>query len=548
MKIKAAWLTTAIIAGVITSANAQEKAPDNWFNLDQESGKVWGLGTEKAYIELLKDLKPTRVVVGVLDSGVEIDHQDLKGKIWVNEKEIAGNGKDDDGNGYIDDVNGWNFLGGKDGKSVLHETLEMTRLYGALKSKYDGKKATDIAKSDKKEFAIWEKVKKEFEAEKAETDANIVMITGLLKSEGELFAKAKEKLGTDKLTKENLATIADDDKDLGGANKKKLIAIISGKGEEARMQRLKGGLEQMNDKLKYSLNPDNSIRKEVIGDNPDDLTSRIYGNNDVEGPDASHGTHVSGIIAANRNNTEGMKGVCNDCVIMSVRCVPDGDESDKDVANAIIYAVDNGAKILNMSFGKAYPKHKKYVDAALKYAAKKDVLLVHAAGNESLNKDSVLNYPNRYFGDNRKCQAKNWLDIGAMTWHNDENLPASFSNYGKSTVDVFAPGFDIYSTIPDGKYASFNGTSMAAPTVAGAAGLLLSYFPSLSAEQLKEIIMKSAHKNDTQVVVPGTGQPGEEAQKTKFSELSISGATVDLYAAIKLAKTYKGKRKMPKKP
>ncbi|MEY4926914.1 MAG: hypothetical protein RI894_1350 [Bacteroidota bacterium] len=542
MKFNAAWWTSAVVVASIVSANAQEKAPDNWFNLDQNSGKVSGLGTEKAYQDLLKDMKPTRVIVGVLDSGVEVDHEDLKGKVWVNEKEIPNNGKDDDGNGYIDDVNGWNFLGGKGGKSVLHETLEMTRLYGELKPKYDGKKAEDMkGKADKAAFALWERVKKEYEAEQTETTATLTMVEGLLKSETELFAKAKKKLGVEKLTKEILATIADDDTELGGDNKKKLLKIVGSTGEEARIKRLKDGVVSLNDKIKFQLDPKNSIRKDVIGDDPNDLSNRFYGNNDVEGPDASHGTHVSGIIAANRNNTLGMKGVCNDCVIMSVRCVPDGDEADKDVANAIRYAVDNGALVLNMSFGKAYPKHKKYVDEALKYAAKKDVLLVHAAGNESLNKDETLNYPNRYFDDNRKCEGKNWLDIGAMTWHNDEHLPASFSNYGKKTVDVFAPGFEIYSTIPDGKYASFSGTSMAAPTVAGAAGLLLTYFPTLSSEQVKEIIMKSAHKNDTEVLVPG-----EDAKKVKFSDLSITGATVDLYEAIKLAKTYKGKRKMKK--
>ena len=544
MKINKSWWASAAVAATLVSANAQEKAPDNWFNLNQNSGKVYGLGTESTYQDLLKDMKATRVVVGVLDSGVEIDHEDLKGKIWVNEKEIAGNGKDDDGNGYIDDVNGWNFLGGKDGKSVLHETLEMTRLYAEMKPKYDGKKATDMkTKAEKKEFELWERLKKEFEAEQAETVATLAMVEGLLKSEKELFAKAKKQLGVATLTKEVVATIADDDKELGGDNKKKLLKIIGGAGEEARIKRLEGGLEQLSDKAKYQLDPNNNIRKQVIGDDPNDLTSRIYGNNDVEGPDASHGTHVAGIIAANRNNTVGIKGVCNDCVIMSVRCVPDGDESDKDVANSIRYAVDNGALVLNMSFGKAYVRHKKYVDEALKYAAKKDVLLVHAAGNENTNKDEQLNYPNRYFDDNRKCEGKNWLDIGAMTWHNDENLPAGFSNYGKKTVDVFAPGFDIYSTIPDGKYASFNGTSMAAPTVAGAAGLLLSYFPTLSSTQVKEIIMKSAHKNDMEVLIPG-----QDGKKAKFSDLSISGATIDLYEAVKLAKTYKGKRKMAKKP
>ena len=282
----------------------------------------------------------------------------------------------------------------------------------------------------------------------------------------------------------------------------------------------------------------------MVGDDTNNSADRNYGNNEVEGPDASHGTHVSGIIAGNRTNSLGMKGVCENCVIMSVRCVPDGDERDKDVANAIRYAVDNGAQIINMSFGKAFPKDKKAVDDAVAYAQKKGVLLVHAAGNENTNKDVEMNYPNPYKGDKVKMSTryKNWLDIGAMTWHSDEQLAAYFSNYGKTTVDVFAPGFDIYSTVPDGKYASFNGTSMAAPCTAGAAAMLLSYFPELTAEQLADIIKQSAKKVDIEVAVPG-----EESKKVKFSELSMTGGTVDAYEAVKLAEKTKGKRKIAKK-
>jgi subtilisin family serine protease len=526
------------------TALAQEKAPDNWFNLDYATGKVHGLGTEKAYNESLKGKTAQKVIVAVLDSGVEIDHPDLVGKIWVNAKEIAGNGKDDDGNGYIDDVNGWNFLGGAGGKNIEHETLEVARLYKAQKAMYDGKTEKDIKGKDAKaDFKLWERVKKEYEAAVAGNIANLAGLTTMKTKESEMWAKAKKALGKTELTAADIATIADDDKDLGGDVKKFLTKVMARGGEAARAKQLDGALDHYQNEMKYNLSLDFADRKTIVGDNDDDYTNRTYGNNDVEGPDASHGTHVSGIIAANRNNTEGIKGVCNDCVIMSVRCVPDGDERDKDVANAIRYAVDNGALVLNMSFGKAFPKNKKYVDEALKYAEKKGVLLVHAAGNENTDKDQQMNYPNRYYKDNTKKPAKNWLDIGAMSWKPGEDLVADFSNYGKTTVDLFAPGYGIYSTIPDGKYASFNGTSMAAPTVAGAAGLLLSYFPALTAEQVKDIIMKSAAVNNTEVLVPGS-----EDKKIKFNELSITGGIIDVVAAIKLAEQTKGKRKMPKKP
>jgi cell wall-associated protease len=539
---KSWWASAAVVAIAAATSVAQEKAPDNWFNLDYATGKVHGLGTEKAYNETLKGKKAQKVIVAVLDSGVEIDHPDLVGRIWVNAKEIPGNGIDDDKNGYIDDVNGWNFIGGAGGKNIDHETLEVTRLYKELKPKYDGKKAEDIkGKAAKAEFALWERVKSGFESEVTEATKTIEIINDRLKSFTDLCAKAKKQLGVDVLTPEAIAKISDDDKELGGKSKKMLAAIFGQGTEQAFLDRMKGGLDHYQNSLKYNLNTDLTSRQSIVGDKDDDYANRFYGNNDVEGPDAGHGTHVAGIIAANRNNTEGIKGVCNDCIIMSVRCVPDGDERDKDVANAIRYAVDNGAQVLNMSFGKAFPKNKKYVDEALKYAEKKGVLLVHAAGNENTNKDMQMNYPNRYYGDKRAKVAKNWLDIGAMTWRPGEDLVAEFSNYGKETVDVFAPGYGVYSTIPDGKYASFNGTSMASPTVAGAAGLLLSYFPTLSAEQIKDIIMQSAEKNNDTVI-----EPGSEDKKVKFSDLSISGGIIDVVAAIKLAEQTKGKRKMPK--
>jgi cell wall-associated protease len=540
---KSWWASASFVLLAGTTAVAQEKAPENWFNLDYNSGKVHGLGTEKAYNETLKGKTAQKVIVAVLDSGVEIDHPDLVGRIWVNTKEIAGNGIDDDKNGYVDDVNGWNFIGGAGGKNIDHETLEVTRLYKELKPKYDGKKAEDMkGKKDKAEFAQWLEVKEAFEKEYDKAKKSVDGLTARVKGLPDMVAKAQKQLGVEKLTAEAVSKISDEDKELGGRNKMLLLAIAESSLEDV-MEQMKGGIEHYQNSLDYNLNVNLDARKKIVGDDDNDYTNRSYGNNDVEGPDASHGTHVSGIIAANRNNNEGIKGVCNDCVIMSVRCVPDGDERDKDVANAIRYAVDNGAQVLNMSFGKAFPKNKAYVDEALKYAEKKGVLLVHAAGNEHTNKDEKMNYPNRYYKENRKKAAKNWLDIGAMTWLPGEDLVADFSNYGKETVDVFAPGYGVYSTIPDGKYASFNGTSMAAPTVAGAAGLLLSYFPTLSAEQIKDIIMASAAKNTTEVIIPG-----EKTKKAGFDQLSITGGIIDVVAAIKLAEKTKGKRKMAKKP
>jgi subtilisin family serine protease len=272
----------------------------------------------------------------------------------------------------------------------------------------------------------------------------------------------------------------------------------------------------------------------VIGDNPNDLYEKGYGNNDVEGPDPKHGTHVAGIIGANRKNDIGVKGIADNVQIMSVRAVPNGDERDKDVANAIIYAADNGAKIINMSFGKAFSPGKEAVDKAVKYAESKGVLLIHAAGNDHDDLDVDANFPNRTF--DKGGQAKNWLEIGASSWGADENFVGSFSNYGKKSVDLFAPGVQIYSTTPGNTYEDLQGTSMACPATSGVAAVLLSYFPDLSATQVKDILRQSTRKFDgLKVTRPGT------KTEVPFDQLSMTGGMVNAYEAVKLAMTVKGK-------
>ena len=273
-------------------------------------------------------------------------------------------------------------------------------------------------------------------------------------------------------------------------------------------------------------------RAEIVGDDYKNSYEKGYGNNDVEGPDAQHGTHVGGIVGAKRNNDIGMDGVADNVQLMSVRAVPDGDERDKDVANAIIYSVDNGAKVINMSFGKGFVYDKKAVDKAVKYAEKKGVLLVHAAGNSSLDTDVEDNYPNKYCNDKRKRKPySNWIEVGALSWKGAEDMPATFTNYGAKNVDVFAPGVDIYSTIPGSEYEPLSGTSMASPVTAGVAALVWSYYPELTVQELRKILVETSVKVDQEVNVPGS----RGAKKMPFSEMSNTGGVVNAYNALKAA-------------
>jgi len=506
--------------------NPTHPANDNWFNEDAGLNKVMGISADRAYIELLKNRKSTPVIVAVIDGGVDTSHEDLRKTLWTNKKEIAGNGKDDDGNGYVDDIHGWDFIGGKTG-DVNHDTEEITRLVAALGPKYAN---SDRPKSDpeKKEFDMYQKAKENYDKDLSKNQEQAGILDKLYTTVKESADLVKAELKTKKVDSVSVKSYKGTDPRVGQA-----VSIMM-RMFQFGIKDIDAGLVEIADERKhfqslvdYGLNLNYNPRT-VVGDNYADLYEQHYGNADVMGPDALHGSHVSGIIGALRNNNVGIKGVADNVQIMAIRTVPDGDERDKDVANAIRYAVDNGAQIVNMSFGKSFSPGKEAVDKAVRYAEQKGVLLVHAAGNEAANKDSVPNYPSRTYNDG--TVATNWIEVGASSRTNDQNLVASFSNYGKASVDVFAPGVGILSTVPHRNgYATESGTSMASPVVTGLAAVLKEYFPSLTPAEIRKIIMDSSVKYTTRVLRPGS------QELVPFNQLSISGGIANLYNAIQMA-------------
>lgn len=527
------------------------QAPENWFNKAIDTDSVYGAETEKAY-QLLKGKEGKEVVVAVIDSGVDEDHEDLVNVMWVNPDETLGSNRDDDENGYADDLNGWNFIGGPEG-NVDKDNLEVTRLYRMYEKKFANvENPTKLGNKEKQEYARYLKVKRDTKKGREKAKKNLERYE---KQRENIFSGLEdlEKIvGQEPITLEKLEKI-----DTDGNSALALVVNIAKNGieneednddEEVNVdyirdavdEGLSGAIDYFTTQAEYHYNKEFDPRP-IVGDDYDDPYQRDYGNNDFEGPDALHGTHVAGIIAAERNNELGMNGVAEMARIMTVRAVPDGDERDKDVAAAIVYAVDNGASIINMSFGKGYSWNKKIVDEAVKYAAKNDVLFVHAAGNSNQDNDITDNFPNDIYkksGWFRKNSADDhWIEVGALSPATDENLPASFSNYGKENVDLFAPGVAIYSTVPDNEYQSLQGTSMAAPVVAGVAALIRSYFPNLTAKQVKEILMESATPINLDVKKPGT------QEIVPFSSLSVTGGAVNAHQAVKLALDTKGKKK-----
>lgn len=499
-------LTLAILfISHLTFAQSANDKLKNWQHEDPYTEKFHGVASNKVYSKI-DSTKPVKdIVVAVIDGGTDAEHEDLKSNLWTNSKEVAGNGIDDDNNGYVDDIHGWNFIGGKDG-DVGGDNIELTRLYKGGKSNLP------------KEYK-WRSIKKNYKKELKSNQKNYELVKQL----SDMLDGAEKKSGKSTLTGADLKEYP-----VSGTMMKLMKkAIANALDQGVDYAKLKGsvleGLPQVENAVKYHTNTSFEART-VVGDNYNEFNERKYGNNHYAGPDALHGTHVAGIIGAIRNNSTGMDGVADHVKIMIVRAVPDGDERDKDVANSIRYAVDNGAQIINMSFGKSYSPYKKAVDDAVLYAESKNVLIIHAAGNEAADNDKEPNFPSALVNGKR---VSNWIEVGAS---DPRGNAASFSNYGKKSVDLFAPGLEIYSTLPFNKYGSESGTSMASPVVAGVAALVWSHYPELSMMQLKSVLLSSSSPENTMTI-----KPGSRKKSVPFSSLSITGGIINAEKAMESA-------------
>jgi cell wall-associated protease len=481
-----------------------------WSHLDIVKDTIPGMSVDKAYAELLKGKKGAKIIVAILDSGVDIEHEDLKPVIWTNKKEIAGNGIDDDKNGYVDDLHGWNFIG-----NITKENYEFDRIL-ANKNLVDNTTYQEAKAAHDKQFE--------------ESVSGKARLEKLLASINDDDATLTKHFGKSGYTIDEVKSILSQEPEMQ-KSKAAIERIIS---DGATVAERKAAVQKQLDGDTAFINGDNQKvdYRKIVGDNPNDIMDTKYGNNNVMGPDKEtilHGTHVAGIVAQVRNNGIGGDGVANNVAIMTIRAVPMGDEYDKDIALGIRYAVDNGAKVINGSFGKDFSPHKQWVYDAIKYAESKDVLIVHAAGNDSKDIDVENNFPND--SDDKKTEfADNLITIGALNFEYGTKVVARFSNYGKLNVDVFAPGVKIYATTPSNSYKHLQGTSMAAPNVAGVAALIRSYYPKLSAQQVKHILMDSGVAITTDVIVAG-----KPTDIRSFATLSKSGKIVNAYNALLMA-------------
>ena len=555
--MKRILIAAYFLAGFAAFAQTDTKATDpmqdkdlmTWYHKDFASANVYGVNTDNAYKYLeSKGLKAKPVIVGVLDSGVEVDHPGLIKNMWKNPSEVPNNGKDDDGNGYIDDIHGWNFIGGKNGDIDI-DNMEVTRVVKKYQSVFEGPdSAVNKANQAKmaEEFAMYMRSKEIFTKKSIEARQSFETYSMIQKNIPSMIAL----LNGQNLTPEAVAAIKPTTQEQAMASSILAQVVrdpsVQGKSPAEVQKFLEGQMKEAIDyygpQANKQYNLDFDPRADIVGDNYDDYNQKKYGNNNYEGPDAQHGTHVAGIIAGVPHGTEPQYGVgYKTAKIMTVRTVPNGDERDKDVANSIRYAVDNGAKILNMSFGKPVSPGRNVVWDAFKYAEDKGVLLVKAAGNENEDISEHTYYPSNFKdAKDEKAFISNMVVVGAST-NDNEFLRANFSNYNQKMVDVFAPGEQIYSTVPDGKYEYLQGTSMASPVVAGAASVLLAYMPNLTPQQIIESLVKTSNKSSVNAMIASN-------TNNRFDLISQAGGVIDVRKAAEYAFTNFYKAGVASKP
>ncbi|GAC1514622.1 MAG: S8 family peptidase [Gemmatimonadaceae bacterium] len=533
-------------APVVVRRPILTEAPANWHLLDDSTDHLPGISAERAYREVLAGREPKRaVVVAIVDDGVDTTHVGIRANLWTNSREIPGNGRDDDSNGYIDDYRGWNFIGGRDGRDVYHDTFEITRLYARCGGDAgQGKPAAPprtpratrppVASAAVSNPIDCARISEDFVKQRARTTEDLARLREISNAIGPITSILRQALGSDSLTPARVSALRSTLPYVQQARAAYLQMAASGITPE-RIAESRAAYES---RATFALNPAFDPRP-IVGDHYADLSEHYYGNSDVMGPDSKHGTHVAGIVAAARSTERRVVGIAPAARIMAIRAVPDGDERDKDIANAIRYATDNGAHIINMSFGKGYSPEKSAVDEAVKYADVRGVLMIHAAGNDGEDMAVKENFPKPAYRAGGR--AENWIEVGATSWKGGDSLVASFSNYGRAEVDVFAPGVDILSTVSGGGYERESGTSMAAPVVSGLAAMLMTYYPELTTAEVKRIILSSATRLGDQMVLKPGGATGE---RVRFSSLSATGGIVNALAAVRMAdRMVAGRRK-----
>ncbi len=506
-----------------------------WHLKDIEKDSILGISLERAYTELFKKRKANPVIVAALDSEVNIKQEGLKNQIWVNTKEIPDNGIDDDNNGYIDDINGWNYIGTQNNDSVVFSSFTYTEVLKQYDSKFKNTSLKEIPTIEKKQYQTYQRAKTAYKKQLEERKNNLETYNRIKRKYTKSRSILHKYFPNNIYSKKQIDSIIDIVKD---KEEKKFMSYMKYYlDNDINDSTIALGLKSEHKIIKQNLNLEHN-GKYHTKDDANDLTDFPYGNNNVSGiENFYHGTEISSVIAHKRNHKE-IRGIIDTVKIMCLNTSTAGDEFDKDIALAIRYAVDNGARVINMSFGKSFSLHPEWVKDAITYAESKNVLIVTSAGNSRLNLDTNYDYPNDALDDGIEY-ADNFLKVGSTTNKLDSTLASGFSNYGKKQVDVFAPGSRIDCLAWDEPIVDY-GTSLSSAVVSGVAALIFSYYPNLTAAEVKHIIMESGLPIDIMVNKPSKSK---EKEKVPFSSLSKSGKIVNAYNALIMADSISKRRK-----
>jgi subtilisin family serine protease len=506
-----------------------KKETQRWFEKDILIDSVPGISLNRAYDSLLKGKTGKSIVVAVIDTEIDINHEDLKSHVWINTDEIPNNGIDDDQNGYVDDVNGWNFIGNSKGDNIIFSSLECVRvIQGYQKRVKEGK-----LREGQADYTLYIKAKKYYDSKLKSAQEDLDYGNFLFEGYPKAKSAMKKIFPEEDYTVEELDSTYEANKKINPDLARNAYFMSDCFKYNLSEEWIANYRKQAKNKIDYTYNL-NYIDKVGIDPFPNEITFNAYGTHNInKNLDVFyHGTLVAGLIGATRNNGIGINGVASDVEIMSLAISSNGEEHDKDIALAIKYAVDNGAKVINMSFGKEFSMHKEWVFEAFEYAEKKDVIIISSAGNSAFNLEENNNYyPNDNINNGTEV-SNNFLLVGSISKNIDSSFLSYYSNYGVSDVDIFAPGQEIYTIIPNNEYKLDSGTSIAASITSGVAALIYSYYPNLKASEVKQILMDSGLEFNIEVTTP---IEENKEKTTPFNQLSKSGKVLNAYNALIMA-------------
>ncbi|MBG7630454.1 MAG: S8 family serine peptidase [Bacteroidetes bacterium] len=506
---------------------SQTKKFDHWHLKDYESDGVPGISLDKLYDELIKNQKGKQIIVAIIDTEIDINHEDLKDFIWINNDEQPNNGVDDDNNGYVDDVNGWNFIGNKNGGNLICSNFSYTRKLKELIPIFKGKTKEEVG-NDTLNFKIYQRALMDHQNMKRQLKEDYEYVEFLNTG----FPRSKKLL--DSIFRGSTYTI----------NQLDSLYTIFKKQDSIKAADIYFMIDFLNfdmhgyaDNLAYESNLiekySNNISfddRAIIGDNVNDIEDRDYGSPFITNSlkEFTHGSIVSGVLAAHRTNNKGVRGITNTVKLMPL-CIQAkfGAETDKDLALSIKYAVENGAQVINISANRTYELHNEWVQQALLYAEEQNVLVVKGAGNSETDIDKIITYPNKNTKDH---VLNNFIVVGATGMELNSNFKPVWANYGRKTVDFYAPGESILTTTPFDSYKVDSGSSLSTAITSGVAALLLSYYPDLKVSEIRQILMESATRYDLDIELDY-----DSNTTVPFSKLSNSGGVLNAFNAFVLA-------------